>query len=220
MALVNRSSREICCKIVYYGPKFSGKQTNLSYIDSQVHRGHHLGCLPVCGGTNESPQIFDRLHLDLGIVQGFKTVLWLYAVPGEVEYNASRKLILKYVDGIVFVVDSDVSKAKENIESLQNMIDNLAADNLTLDNIPWVLQYNKRDMANAMPIERLEKDCNTLRIPSFEAVASEGLGVFTTLKAINKLVLNRLSLAPACRQIPDAHKMLSKSSDTYDTYQP
>jgi signal recognition particle receptor subunit beta len=109
-----------------------------------------------------------------------------------VEYNASRKLILNGVDGIIFVADSDVMRSRENQESLQNMIDNLSEYSLTLDNIPWVLQYNKRDLANALPIERLEKELNTKGVPSFEAVASEGLGVFATLKAISKLILNRL----------------------------
>jgi signal recognition particle receptor subunit beta len=113
-------------------------------------------------------------------------------VPGQVEYNASRKLILNGVDGIIFVADSDSIRTQENIDSLQNMIDNLAEYNLTIDQIPWVLQYNKRDLASAIPIEKMEKDLNIKGVPSFEAVASEGLGVFATLKAISKLILNRL----------------------------
>ena len=191
MALVNYAAREINCKIVYYGTGLGGKTTNLKYIHSQLAPTTRGELISLATET-ERTLFFDFLPLDLGSVQGFKTRFSLYTVPGQVEYNASRKLILNGVDGIIFVADSDVMRAKENIESLQNMIDNLAEYNLTLDNIPWVLQYNKRDLANAMPIERLEKDCNIRGVPSFEAVASEGLGVFATLKAISKLILNRL----------------------------
>jgi len=191
MALVNYAAREINCKIVYYGTGLGGKTTNLKYIHSQLAPTTRGELISLATET-ERTLFFDFLPLDLGTVQGFKTRFSLYTVPGQVEYNASRKLILNGVDGIIFVADSDVMRAKENIESLQNMIENLAEYNLTLDNIPWVLQYNKRDLANAMPIERLEKDCNIRGVPSFEAVASEGLGVFATLKAISKLILNRL----------------------------
>lgn len=191
MALVNYAAREINCKIVYYGTGLGGKTTNLKYIHSQLAPSTRGELISLATET-ERTLFFDFLPLDLGSVQGFKTRFSLYTVPGQVEYNASRKLILNGVDGIIFVADSDVMRAKENAESLQNMIDNLAEYNLTLDNIPWVLQYNKRDLANAMSIERLEKDLNIRGIPSFEAVASEGLGVFATLKAISKLILNRL----------------------------
>lgn len=191
MALVNYAAREINCKIVYYGTGLGGKTTNLKYIHSQLAPTTRGELISLATET-ERTLFFDFLPLDLGSVQGFKTRFSLYTVPGQVEYNASRKLILNGVDGIIFVADSDVMRSKENIESLQNMIENLAEYSLTLDNIPWVLQYNKRDLANAMPIERLEKECNIRGVPSFEAVASEGLGVFATLKAISKLILNRL----------------------------
>lgn len=191
MALVNYAQREINCKIVYYGTGLGGKTTNLKYIHSQLAPSTRGELISLATETDRT-LFFDFLPLDLGSVQGFKTRFSLYTVPGQVEYNASRKLILNGVDGIIFVGDSDVMRNKENIESLQNMIENLAEYNLTLDNIPWVLQYNKRDLANAMPIERLEKDLNIRGVPSFEAVASEGLGVFATLKAISKLILNRL----------------------------
>jgi len=191
MALVNYAAREINCKIVYYGTGLGGKTTNLKYIHSQlapITRGELISLAT----ETERTLFFDFLPLDLGSVQGFKTRFSLYTVPGQVEYNASRKLILNGVDGIIFVADSDVMRSKDNIDSLQNMIENLAEYSLTLDNIPWVLQYNKRDLANAMPIERMERELNQRQIPSFEAVASEGLGVFATLKAISKLILNRL----------------------------
>lgn len=191
MALVNYAAREINCKIVYYGTGLGGKTTNLKYIHSQLAPTTRGELISLATET-ERTLFFDFLPLDLGSVQGFKTRFSLYTVPGQVEYNASRKLILNGVDGIIFVADSDVMRAKENAESLQNMIENLAEYNLTLDNIPWVLQYNKRDLANAMSVERMEKDVNIRGVPSFEAVASEGLGVFATLKAISKLILNRL----------------------------
>lgn len=191
MALVNYAAREINCKIVYYGTGLGGKTTNLKYIHSQLAPSTRGELISLATET-ERTLFFDFLPLDLGSVQGFKTRFSLYTVPGQVEYNASRKLILNGVDGIIFVADSDVMRAKENAESLQNMIDNLAEYNLTLDNIPWVLQYNKRDLANAMSVERMERDLNIRGVPSFEAAASEGLGVFATLKAISKLILNRL----------------------------
>jgi mutual gliding-motility protein MglA len=191
MALVNYAAREINCKIVYYGTGLGGKTTNLKYIHSQLAPTTRGELISLATET-ERTLFFDFLPLDLGSVQGFKTRFSLYTVPGQVEYNASRKLILNGVDGIIFVADSDIMRSKENMESLQNMIENLAEYSLTLDNIPWVLQYNKRDLANAMPIERMEKELNIRGIPSFEAVASEGLGVFATLKAISKLILNRL----------------------------
>jgi len=191
MALVNYAAREINCKIVYYGTGLGGKTTNLKYIHSQLAPTTRGELISLATET-ERTLFFDFLPLDLGSVQGFKTRFSLYTVPGQVEYNASRRLILNGVDGIIFVADSDVMRSKDNVESLQNMIENLAEYSLTLDNIPWVLQYNKRDLANAMPIERMEKELNIRGVPSFEAVASEGLGVFATLKAISKLILNRL----------------------------
>ncbi|MBX9878336.1 MAG: GTPase domain-containing protein [Candidatus Obscuribacterales bacterium] len=191
MALVNYAAREINCKIVYYGTGLGGKTTNLKYIHSQLAPTTRGELISLATET-ERTLFFDFLPLDLGSVQGFKTRFSLYTVPGQVEYNASRKLILNGVDGIIFVADSDVMRSKDNVESLQNMIENLAEYSLTLDNVPWVLQYNKRDLASAMPIERMEKELNIRGVPSFEAVASEGLGVFATLKAISKLILNRL----------------------------
>jgi signal recognition particle receptor subunit beta len=191
MALVNYAAREINCKIVYYGTGLGGKTTNLKYIHGQLAPTTRGELISLATET-ERTLFFDFLPLDLGSVQGFKTRFSLYTVPGQVEYNASRKLILNGVDGIIFVADSDVMRSKDNVESLQNMVDNLKEYSLTLDNIPWVLQYNKRDLANAMPIERMERELNPTGVPSFEAVASEGLGVFATLKAISKLILNRL----------------------------
>lgn len=191
MAIINIPAREINCKIVYYGTGLGGKTTNLKYIHSQV--------APTCRGElisleteTERTLYFDFLHLDLGTVQSFTTRFSLYTVPGQVEYNASRKLILNGADGIIFVADSDLTRIHENTESLKNMIENLNEYGLTPERVPLVLQYNKRDLASAMPIERMEQDCNLYNAPSFEAVASDGLGVFATLKGISKLILNKL----------------------------
>lgn len=192
MALINYASREINCKIVYYGTGLGGKTTNLEYIFKQLAPGIRGEMISLATET-ERTLFFDFLPLDLGSVQGFKTKFSLYTVPGQVEYNASRKLILNGVDGIVFVADSQVEKMQENIESLRNMEENLAEYGLTLDAVPYVLQYNKRDLPNVNAFEELESGLNDRGVPSFEAVAVEGSGVFATLKAVSKAVLNRLS---------------------------
>jgi signal recognition particle receptor subunit beta len=191
MAMINFSTREINCKLVYYGTGLGGKTTNLKYIHSQLSPTIR-GELVSLQTETERTLFFDFLSLDLGKIQGFDTRFSLYTVPGQVEYNASRKLILNGVDGIIFVADSDLMRHNDNIESLSNMVENLKEYNLKPEIVPWILQYNKRDLATAMPIERLERDCNIYKVPSFEAIASEGLGVFSTLKAISQLVLNRL----------------------------
>ncbi|MEB3299141.1 MAG: GTPase domain-containing protein [Candidatus Sericytochromatia bacterium] len=192
MALINYASREINCKLVYYGTGLGGKTTNLEYIFKQLAPGIRGEMISLATET-ERTLFFDFLPLDLGSVQGFKTKFSLYTVPGQVEYNASRKLILNGVDGIVFVADSQADKMAENIESLRNMEENLAEYGLTLDSVPFVLQYNKRDMPGISSFEELEAALNQRGVPSFEAVAVEGSGVFATLKAISKSVLNRLS---------------------------
>ncbi|HBN07651.1 MAG TPA: gliding-motility protein MglA [Cyanobacteria bacterium UBA8530] len=192
MALINYASREINCKIVYYGTGLGGKTTNLEYIHKQLAPGIRGEMISLSTET-ERTLFFDFLPLDLGSVQGFKTKFSLYTVPGQVEYNASRKLILNGVDGIVFVADSQTDKWQENLDSLQNMVENLAEYGLTLDSVPYVLQYNKRDLPTINSFEELEGGLNPKGIPSFEAVAMEGSGVFATLKAVSKAVLNRLS---------------------------
>lgn len=191
MAVIDFRERKINCKLVYYGAGLGGKTTNLKYIHSQIAPCARGELISLATET-ERTLFFDFMALDLGTVQGFKVLFSLYTVPGQVEYNASRKLILNGVDGIIFVADSDATRYNENIESIQNMMDNLREYNLTLDHVPWVLQYNKRDLGNAMPLDRLEDSCNLRGVPAFEAVASEGLGVFATLRAVTKRVLNRL----------------------------
>ena len=192
MALINYASREINCKIVFYGTGLGGKTTNLEYIHKQLNpsiRGEMISL----NIENERTLFFDFLPLDLGSVQGFRTKFSLYTVPGQVEYNASRKLVLNGADGIVFVADSSPSKMEENVASLKNMEENLAEYGLSLNSIPWVLQYNKRDLPDAMPMDVLDKSLNKRGVPAFEAVAYEGRGVFATLKAISKEILNRLT---------------------------
>ncbi len=191
MAMIKMFEREITCKIVYYGTGLGGKTTNLKYIYSQLAPSARSQLVSLATET-ERTLFFDYLGLDLGQVQGFKTHFSLYTVPGQEEYNASRKLILNGADGIIFVADSDAMRHKENIASMQNMMDNLATYGLTIDAIPWVLQYNKRDLTNPMSLDRLERDLNPRGVPSFEAIAADGLGVFATLKQMSRLVLNRL----------------------------
>lgn len=191
MAIINFKDKEINCKLVYYGTGLGGKTTNLKYIHSQLAptaRGE-LICLAT---ETERTLFFDFLALDLGKVQDFNVRFSLYTVPGQVEYNASRKLILNGADGIIFVADSDPVRSGENVDSLRNMIDNLASYSMSIDTIPWVIQYNKRDLTNAMTIDRLENSCNIRNVPAFEAIASQGLGVFATLRAVSKGVLNKL----------------------------
>ena len=191
MALINIPEREITCKIVYYGTGLGGKTANLRYIYRQLAPTARTEMVSLATET-ERTLFFDYLGLDLGQVKGFTTRFSLYTVPGQVEYNASRKLVLNGADGVVFVADSDTLKRKENVQSLDNLIDNMQAYGMTLDSVPVVLQYNKRDLGNAMSIDWLENDLNYKQVPSFEAIASEGIGVFATLKCMSKQILNRL----------------------------
>ncbi len=192
MAMINILTREINCKIVYYGTGLGGKTANLKFIYSQLSPDTRGDFISLATET-ERTLFFDYFGLDLGKVQGFTTRFSMYTVPGQVEYNASRRLILNGADGIVFVADSDIIRRNENIESLLNMKENLSSYGLTLESIPYVLQYNKRDLSTAMNLEMMENDLNPDgKITSFESIASTGPGVFTTLKQISKQILNRL----------------------------
>jgi hypothetical protein len=190
MALLSYAKREITYKIVYYGTGLGGKTTNLKYIFNQLAPDTRGEMISLATET-ERTLYFDFLPVDLGTIQGFRARISLYTVPGQQEYNESRKVILRGADGIVFVADSNPLKSRENIESLQNLIDNLAQYRLTLDKIPWILQYNKRDLSSAMEFDRMEKELNFMGVPSVEAIALEGVRVFSTLKAITKEVLNK-----------------------------
>jgi len=191
MSFINYSSREINCKIVYYGPGLGGKTTNLQYIYQKVDPSAK-GKLISLATETERTLFFDFLPLELGSIRGFKTRFHLYTVPGQVFYDASRKLILKGSDGVVFVADSQVERMESNVESLQNLETHLAEHGLNVKGLPFVLQYNKRDLANIASVEELQKALNPDNNPYFEAVASKGVGVFETLKMIAKLVLTEL----------------------------
>jgi len=193
MALINYASREINSKIVYYGPGLGGKTTNIKYIYTKLNPSIK-GKLISLATELDRTLFFDFLPVDLGTIKGFKTRFHLYTVPGQVFYNASRKLILKGVDGIVFVADSQIERFDENILSIENMKENLQTHNLILEKIPLVMQYNKRDLPNITSVDELQKILNQQNIYAyFESVATQGICVFETLKEICKLVLKTLA---------------------------
>ena len=192
MSMINYASREINCKIVYYGPGLGGKTTNLEYVYEKVAPSTR-GKLISLATESERTLFFDFLPVDLGTIRGFKTRFHLYTVPGQVYYNASRKLILKGVDGVVFVADSHPARLDANLESMDNLYQNLAEHDFDLRTLPFVIQYNKRDLPDALPVDRLAAALNPTGVPSFEAVATRGAGVFDTLKAISKQVIKSLS---------------------------
>lgn len=191
MTFINYAAREINCKIVYYGPGLCGKTTNLQWIYDKTNP-QAKGKLISLATETDRTLFFDFLPLDLGTVRGFKTRFHLYTVPGQVFYDASRKLILKGVDGMIFVADSQEARMEANIESLQNLVKNLKEQGYELKTVPYALQLNKRDLPTALPVDRLYQDLNYKGEPTFEAVAVNGTGVFDTLKAVAKLVLTEL----------------------------
>jgi signal recognition particle receptor subunit beta len=191
MSFINYASREINCKIVYYGPGLCGKTTNLQYVYNKTAE-EAKGKMISLATETERTLFFDFLPLALGEIRGFKTRFHLYTVPGQVFYDASRKLILKGVDGVVFVADSQEERFDANIESLENLRDNLEEQGFDLEKLPFVIQYNKRDLANVSSVEELSNLLNPRKVPELEACAMSGEGVFETLKAVAKLVLNDL----------------------------
>ncbi|MBI2407533.1 MAG: GTPase domain-containing protein [Gemmatimonadetes bacterium] len=193
MSLVNYATREITCKIVYYGPGRSGKTTNLHYIYGQVPSDRKGQMVSLATQTDRT-LFFDFLPLDLGTISGFTTRFQLYTVPGQVYYQTTRKLVLQGADGVVFVADSQSRQLDENIESLQDLHANLAEHGVDARSIPLVLQYNKRDLPTELllPVATLEDALNFRAVPSFEADALHGAGVFETLRSISELVLRRL----------------------------
>jgi signal recognition particle receptor subunit beta len=191
MSFINYSSREINCKIVYYGPGLCGKTTNLQYVYAKTNPDAKGKMISLATET-ERTLFFDFLPLSLGEIRGFKTRFHLYTVPGQVFYDASRKLILKGVDGVVFVADSQIERMEANIESVENLRVNLAEQGYDLDKIPYVVQYNKRDLPNVATVDELRRLLNPRNVPEYQAVAPTGVGVFETLKAVAKLVLTEL----------------------------
>ena len=192
MSLINYASREINCKIVYYGTGLGGKTTNLEYVYSKVNPAAKGKMISLATET-ERTLFFDFLPIDLGEVKGFKTRFHLYTVPGQVYYNASRKLILKGVDGVIFVADSQTERMEANIEAMHNLFENLESYGYDLTKIPFALQYNKRDLPNAMSMGNLRSQLNPMGVPDFEGVAIEGQGVFETLGSVSKMVVQALS---------------------------
>jgi mutual gliding-motility protein MglA len=191
MSFINYSSREINCKLVYYGPGLGGKTTNLQFIYAKTSP-EAKGKMISLATETERTLFFDFLPLSLGEIRGFKTRFHLYTVPGQVFYDASRKLILKGVDGVVFVADSQVERMEANIESLENLRSNLTEQGYNLDKLPFIMQYNKRDLPNVASLAELHETLNPTNVPEFEARATTGVGVFETLKAIAKAVLTEL----------------------------
>jgi signal recognition particle receptor subunit beta len=191
MSFINYAAREINVKIVYYGPGLCGKTTNLQYI-FEKSAPQQKGKLISLATETDRTLFFDFLPLDLGAVRGFKTRFHLYTVPGQVFYDASRKLILKGVDGVVFVADSQEARMDANAEALRNLEDNLRENGFELKSIPYVLQFNKRDLPSAVLVDDMYRLLNFKGEPTFEAVAVKGMGVFETLKAVAKQVLYEL----------------------------
>jgi signal recognition particle receptor subunit beta len=191
LTFINYVAREINCKIVYYGPGLGGKTTNLQYV-YQITSPENKGKLISLATETERTLFFDFLPIDLGQIRGFRTRFHLYTVPGQVFYDSSRKLILKGVDGVVFVADSQEERIDANLESLANLAQNLKDQGFDIGKIPYVLQLNKRDLTNALPLEELKYHLLVKGEPVFEAVATQGVGVLTTLKAVARQVLLEL----------------------------
>jgi signal recognition particle receptor subunit beta len=188
MSFVNYHTKEVNCKIVYYGPGLGGKTTNIQYV-YQKTSSDNKGRMVTLNTENERTLFFDFLPLELGEIRGFKTRFHLYTVPGQIFYESSRKLILRGVDGVVFVADSQVEKMEQNLESLESLKSNLIEQGYDVHKLPIVIQWNKRDLPNITPVKEMSKKLNQNSYPEFEAIATQGEGVFETLKMISKLVL-------------------------------
>ena len=192
MPMINYASREISCKIVYYGPGLGGTTTNPEYVYSQVNPETRGKMISLATETDRT-LFFDFLPVDLGTVRGFKTRFHLYTVPGQVYYNASRKLILKGVDGVIFVADSQRDRSEANVEAMHNLYENLDEYGYELDRTPFAIQYNKRDMEPILPVSELRAQLNPDGVPDFEGVATEGHGVFEPLQCVSRMVIKSLS---------------------------
>jgi signal recognition particle receptor subunit beta len=185
-------AKEINCKIVYYGPGLCGKTTNLNYIFARTKQEARGKMIQLATET-ERTLFFDFLPIDLGTIGGYKVRMHLYTVPGQVFYDASRKLVVRGADGVVFVADSQPGRREANIESLENLELNMSQNGTSLAAVPYAIQYNKRDVPDALALEDLRGDLNPNAVPEFEAAAVTGTGVFDTLKGISRMVLQRLS---------------------------
>jgi mutual gliding-motility protein MglA len=195
MAIINQATKELQVKIVYYGPAKCGKTTNLEQVHGNVKVAtpEHKGKMVSLATSSDRTLFFDFLPIEAMAIKGFKTKFQLYTVPGQVIYNTTRQLVLRGVDGIVFVADSQYEKMAENVESFQNLMDNLKSLKLNINDIPYVLQYNKRDLPNAAPVEYMDFLLNNreVQVPTFTAAAAKTEGVFETLNMITRLLLNK-----------------------------
>jgi mutual gliding-motility protein MglA len=203
MALINQATKELQLKIVYYGPGKGGKTTNLEQVHGNVQNVQDKGKLVSLATSSDRTLFFDFLPIQAMAIKGFKTKFQLYTVPGQVIYNTTRQLVLRGVDGIIFVADSQYDKMAENVESFQNLQDNLKSLKLNFNDIPYVLQYNKRDLPNVAPVEYMEYLLNNreVQVPSFTSVANHCEGVFETLNMITRMLLNKyINQSPAAVQ--------------------
>jgi len=191
MSFVNYNTKEVNCKIVYYGPGLGGKTTNIQHV-YQKTSGDNKDKIISLNTDNERTLFFDFLPLDLGEIRGFRTRFHLYTVPGQVFYEASRRLILRGVDGIIFVADSQVEKMEANLKSLEGLEQNLLEQGYDIEKLPLIMQWNKRDLPNITPVEDLERQLNKWNVQSFAGSAITGVGVFESLKMVSKLVLMNL----------------------------
>ncbi len=205
MPIINYASKEIQFKVVYYGPALCGKTTNLAYVHSRIAKAFR-GDLVSLATAADRTLFFDFLPVNAAVLKGFKTKFQLYTVPGQVIYNTTRQLVLRSVDGLVFVADSQWEKIEENVDSFRNLEENLSRQSLLLDDVPYVLQFNKRDLENIAPVSYLEYLLNNRkrRVPSFEAVANTGYNVFAALDAVTQLLLHRFSKEHEALQAPGA----------------
>jgi signal recognition particle receptor subunit beta len=193
MAIINQATKELQLKIVYYGPGKGGKTTNLEQVHAHVSNVQEKGKLVSLATSSDRTLFFDFLPIEAMAIKGFKTKFQLYTVPGQVIYNTTRQLVLRGVDGIIFVADSQYEKMAENVESFQNLEDNLKTLKLNLADIHYVMQYNKRDIPNVAPVEYMEFLLNNreTQVPSFTSVASKCEGVFESLNMITRMLLNK-----------------------------
>jgi signal recognition particle receptor subunit beta len=195
MALINQATKEIQLKIVYYGPPQGGKTSNLEKVHAEVEAApDSRGKLTSLATNSDRTLFFDFLPLETTVIRGFKTKFQLFTVPGQVIYNTTRQLVLRGVDGLVFVADSQYEKMEENVQTFGNMIQNLETLNQSLDNIPYIIQYNKRDLPNAAPVDYIEYLLNNreVQVPSFASSALKGDGVFESLNMITRMLLHKL----------------------------
>ena len=191
MSFINYNAKEVHCKIVYYGPSLGGKTTNLQWVYHKTNTQEKSDLIELPTDV-ERTLFFDFLPIEVGQIRGFNTRFHLYTVPGQVVYDASRKLILKGLDGVIFVADSQEERMEENLQSFEDLKNNMALQGYSIEELPLVIQYNKRDLSNALPLSKLRNSLNLHNSPDFEATAKNGQGVFESLKTLSKSIITVL----------------------------